>query len=721
MKIQLCRVLALVVILLFTGSARALSCKLESKVCVDSTEPKMVSGLPVYFADVGITDSCWDWQNTYSCSSQDNVNYCAAFESSGACSKVNSVCAKASPDNPANCELYTNTYRCGSLTTEATSTVVVDYSHTLVRDNQEYQQCATPSDNQSCVVAADKCIEGAATKVALADGSYRLATDVEVAQGSSPDGQLKYQQCWAWQNDYACSAGIYKNYCDPLKAAGCTESQAATCVVQRADGTCTEYERTYACGDTAQIPPENVIKINTGFVASSADSTTTCSVYSGNPSCSKVSETCVDGPSTKVVLPDGSTRAATDAEVASGTSTDGAVVYRACWVTESRYNCTSTVQTSNCDQLQGKPECSYASSGCVAYFEDGTCSVMQHIYRCKKTEDTTETVTDCGTQKFCADGACFDTGYTPDKDFTLAITSLELTREAGSYDLFKGEMSKCDKKLWGLANCCDDQPGGGKYSNASIAQQMGVSAIQYGGEKVLQVGSQYLFDALMANGVDHLSSMAFDATAAVMESSMANPTFTMGAYGFSIGPAGAAGSGLMGATTSLSQIGSTNMYLYFNPYALVAAVFIAVVMDYMSCDEDEIKFGIRKGVGLCHRVGSYCSNEILGSCETKTEGWCCWPSKLGRIVNEQGRPQIGKTWGTGKNPDCSGFTETELMQLRFDEMDLSEFFSSIPKNVKYPDMAVQRLQERASAPEPKSYYELSPSVAPGTVNPVLGQ
>jgi|GEM_PF-6432636 len=84
-------------------------------------------------------------------------------------------------------------------------------------------------------------------------------------------------------------------------------------------------------------------------------------------------------------------------------------------------------------------------------------------------------------------------------------------------------------------------------------------------------------------------------------------------------------------------------------------------------------------------------------------GWCCFPSKLGRIVQEQGRAQLGKSWGSAKHPDCSGFTIEELGLLKFDEMDLSEFLSDINPTEKidyFLENAIERAGETSKGNNP---------------------
>ncbi|AVL47373.1 hypothetical protein CEP74_06175 [Campylobacter jejuni subsp. doylei] len=55
-------------------------------------------------------------------------------------------------------------------------------------------------------------------------------------------------------------------------------------------------------------------------------------------------------------------------------------------------------------------------------------------------------------------------------------------------------------------------------------------------------------------------------------------------------------------------------------------------------------------------------------------------SKLARIINEQGRPQLAKGWGSAESPECKGFTPEEFQKLDFSKIDMSEFFGEIQQN-----------------------------------------
>jgi len=99
------------------------------------------------------------------------------------------------------------------------------------------------------------------------------------------------------------------------------------------------------------------------------------------------------------------------------------------------------------------------------------------------------------------------------------------------------------------------------------------------------------------------------------------------------------------------------------------------------CKGTEQALAVLKKRGLCHKVGTYCSKKILGACVQKKATYCCFNSKLARIVHEQGRPQLqsfaGDLWGRPKSPRCRGFTAQEFQMLDFDRIDLSEWFGDI--------------------------------------------
>jgi conjugal transfer mating pair stabilization protein TraN len=96
-----------------------------------------------------------------------------------------------------------------------------------------------------------------------------------------------------------------------------------------------------------------------------------------------------------------------------------------------------------------------------------------------------------------------------------------------------------------------------------------------------------------------------------------------------------------------------------------------------SCSADEKALGIARQSLMAHFVGSYTTSSALGLLKTKHKVYCTFGSKLSRIIQEQGRPQINDSWGAAKSPNCAGFTIAQIGQLNFQGMDLSEFYSDV--------------------------------------------
>jgi conjugal transfer mating pair stabilization protein TraN len=83
-------------------------------------------------------------------------------------------------------------------------------------------------------------------------------------------------------------------------------------------------------------------------------------------------------------------------------------------------------------------------------------------------------------------------------------------------------------------------------------------------------------------------------------------------------------------------------------------------------------------------------------CLEKTVNYCCFNSKLARIIQEQGRPQLGRSFGDPKNPDCSGLTIGDIMKIDFSKVDFSEFIADIKPKLPNPDKVKQNAQNQVN-------------------------
>lgn len=119
-----------------------------------------------------------------------------------------------------------------------------------------------------------------------------------------------------------------------------------------------------------------------------------------------------------------------------------------------------------------------------------------------------------------------------------------------------------------------------------------------------------------------------------------------------------------------------------------------------SCSTEEKALGKAKDKKLTVSVGEFCSKKVLGICLEKKRGYCQFDSKLAQIVQQQGRNgQLHISFGGASNPDCRGITQTELQQIRFDQLDFSNFFEDLQKNQKIPDnnTLTERIRQEISS------------------------
>lgn len=374
----------------------------------------------------------------------------------------------------------------------------------------------------------------------------------------------------------------------------------------------------------------------------------------GDGTCQREDARCVDGPATKLV--------------------SGYPVYRECWRFEERYTCVGEAFASDCGELTARG-CGQIGSSCLDTLPDGSCAAYEQQYECGFGTRPATTVLDCGTQAFCLDGSCFDAGYPRDPDFGRAVAMKELLREAGSYldpathRVFRGVASTCAVRLFGLGNCCKSRGGGSSLSNNHVLGNVFNNASGF-------LHSTYLYDMLFASD---MPDFLFSGLASVMGLGTAAWAPSVSFYG---------------VTATFAE---GTVVIAFDPWSAALAVVVYVVTQALECDQAENLLAMRRGQNLCTHVGSYCSSKILGACITKKEAHCCFNSRLARIINAQGRAQLGRGYGDPKSPDCSGFTVAELQGLDFSRMDLSEFYAEIvPRAADVPALAT-KIQDRVRA------------------------
>ena len=372
--------------------------------------------------------------------------------------------------------------------------------------------------------------------------------------------------------------------------------------------------------------------------------------------CQKAAESCVEGPETRNI--------------------GGYPVYRECWRYRSQYSCVSQAMTDDCQPLRNRG-CTQIGSSCVDTNPQGACMLYEQTWQCRVSSGSTSTITNCGGQQFCLDGKCFDIGNAPDADFARMVTAMEVQREAGKYVdpntlvVFQGYDNRCRKKLFGLVNCCK-----GAGSSNSLFSNLNL-ILGAGGQVMGAVGSSYTYDALFVSDAPNMVLAGFEAL-------------------FGAGGGSSALAGLLAGDLSVELFVQS---LAPGPWTIaILAIQLSGILD---CEQAEQILAMKRDNRLCHGVGSYCSSRlpIIRLCVETTESYCCFNSRLARILNEQGRSQLDRSWGGPQSPDCSGFTVGQLQALDFSRMDLTEFYAEIAPTL--PDVGAMRSRAQEKI---NSYY-----------------
>lgn len=378
-------------------------------------------------------------------------------------------------------------------------------------------------------------------------------------------------------------------------------------------------------------------------------------------------------------------------------------IAQSCWSMTTEYTCMQfetecTQYTSNpkCTE-QGTKQCTTGPTSQLMLSTNpkiGGCSAFTREFMCLDSTATTSTTSTLSCDTTSSMNGLDWTTNSPSAsdDFVTAVTSQEFARQLGVYGnkdgmgngLFPGTAQSCRDGYFGLKNCCKSN-GGGAVSNASLGKKLGLAV---GGFKIAagyaaDVGGRYVFDTVYNNAPSFMQDGVMSMFGASQGNSWMNAG--VGMYGFGTTASSAAGTfAATSASTSIGSIGS--MQIYFNPYALAAAVAIQVIMDVMSCTQAESDLASAKSMDLCHYVGNFCSNEVkfLGktiACLETTQAYCCYNGLLAKAVEEGAHGQLGLSWGSPQGPACAGLTIAQLSALDFGTQAMKDAMKPFQKQV----------------------------------------
>lgn len=299
----------------------------------------------------------------------------------------------------------------------------------------------------------------------------------------------------------------------------------------------------------------------------------------------------------------------------------------------------------------------------------GECSLWLSEFRCGAAQRW-----ECEQPVACSGGECPDLFQASHAAaFPAALAQLEALRQAASYveldaasqelRIFRGTQAQCrDKVIWGLADCCRGSPPSSATHNRAVLANLGVSLAIRGVESI---GNPHVHDLLFASSDLQRSLSGLGAGVQGLVSSL-SPSLSH--YGMKV---------------ALSDGALT---FGFDPASFALAVALAVVANLLECDRNEQLLGLRVGNGLCVKTGEWCSSRSLLGCREERESYCCYNSRLAKLVATEAQRQLGLP-----PTACDGLRRQDLEALDFSRIDLAPVLAEFQP----PDVSERLHQYRA--------------------------
>ncbi len=417
-----------------------------------------------------------------------------------------------------------------------------------------------------------------------------------------------------------------------------------------------------------------------------------------------------------------------------------------CWVDpKGETQCPTNAGTTNsCAEVEADASCTFVRSACVdgATGPDGTCHVFEETWDCG-TQASVPMVTrtssvDCAgpvnvpaatvpaAPVRCVGTECASFPSEQSTDFAKAAVALQAAQMSaadmecvpgGRCVVFPGEARECKRAVGGIVNCCKT-PGNAslgdyldlvfamsKINNAimgldsssavrgawetltgpvadaysAVTEQFTSAANTFMGQTSSTV-SENALKTVLSEATQQLMMKAAEWTANIFGEAAANTIFVSAAGGPAVS-GGVVSSAGVALAPMLACIISVVMWAY-----LIYQVVMILIKIIWKCEQSEFELGAKRDLKSCVFVGGYCRSEKLGYCVEKRDSYCCFGSPLGRIMNEQLRPQLGRGWGTPKQPDCEGVNVSDFQRIDWSAVNLDEWMALLVQTGHYPTM-----------------------------------
>lgn len=611
------------------------NCKFQGRKCVEPGGYREINGQQVY-------RSCWKYEDLYTCGSKSNFagckppagmsqtgSTCIAYDNNGVCTGRENTYI----DPSGGCSRYEQDFRCEDPVIGAgtPSEVIRD----VISDTWD-NGCNALSGNGSCVKQGEVIIEGNVTKII--------------------NGLPVTRNPWHVREDYICSSSSTVNTCTPFTSC---KQQSETCASTDRTGNCTAYDRKYLCenpvnnGGTPIETPREVV---------GEYWTDPCAVNRNDPSCKMTANDVLIANETRII--------------------NGLSVTRNPWKRRETWTCDVSNEVETCGPVKA---CEKTAEVCNSTDPSGKCTAWDRTYRCENIVPEAGTPDDEQTDH--VGGGMEGAVCKPASDTTCRKKETICT-EGGETRIVDGvpvtaecwaeqDVYECEGVAPESNNC--SPPSGCKFERAECLDESADGTCRTY-ENIYQCTKEVLVDETtnscqtkicigdMCIGADRESNDELpDALAAILIGQMAGEDYSKNLTIFKGTPMRCR-KAVLGFRNCCKDSGW------------------GVDIGLTQCSPEEETLMARQESKSTHYVGTYCSQKsFLGVCMEKAMRYCSFEGTLARIVQETGRPQIGKNWGTAKDADCSGFTPEEFEQIDLTDADFSDFTDAAMKQIMDPD------------------------------------
>lgn len=376
-----------------------------------------------------------------------------------------------------------------------------------------------------------------------------------------------------------------------------------------------------------------------------------------------------------------------------------------------------------CREFEDDPTCAFVKSECIegargeesghcyAYEDEYDCGVTVNIPSYEKTDNIS-----CGGPVRCMGADCLDPMKPPSaaSDFAKAAALLDAAQsmaqdmecnpDGTGCKVFSGDVEECKTAVGGMVNCCEKPKGVSlsdyittiravpKFDKAmtNLANKNNpFASVGRGYEAIADPvkGSFQTITKPIASHVENISGAIKGFKDTAMETIDKVASKAVNTVKGALGKGAGTEAGKQAGESIISSVMNSPAMAYLQTVMAIYTIYVVatvIISMIWKCTKKEFELGSKRQLKSCSKVGSYCKKKILGACIEKRQAFCCFASPLSRIMQEQIRPQIGKSFGRAKSPDCSGLPVESFAAVDWDRVNLDEWLGILQVTGNFP-------------------------------------